>query len=154
MRGETSWSFPSRFTISAADKVLRLHVACTGDSRAVMGTYVPGPGGAGSWKAEALSEDQTGKSPSEVQRIKSEHPESESETVIARGRVLGGLEPSRVRLPFACFRERDADRASLAGIWRFAIQVGQRDCRSTGCRIPRSSSRYLRIKLSLISNAP
>lgn len=28
-------------------------------------------------------------------RIQSEHPQSESDTVITRGRVLGGLEPSR-----------------------------------------------------------
>lgn len=70
-----------------------------------MGTYVPGPGGTGTWKAEALSEDQTGKSPSEVRRIKSEHPEEEEETVIARGRVLGGLEPSRVSFRFR-FRAR------------------------------------------------
>lgn len=46
-------------------------------------------------QTQALSEDQTGKSLSEVQRIQSEHPAAESDTVITRGRVLGGLEPSR-----------------------------------------------------------
>lgn len=47
----------------------RLHVACTGDSRAVMGTWEPGvKGGVGKWRVEALSEDQTGKSPKEVAR--------------------------------------------------------------------------------------
>lgn len=72
----------------------KLHVAVTGDSRAVMGTWEPGPDG-GRWRAEALSADQTGKSLSEVERIRSLHPASEAETVIARGRVLGSLEPSR-----------------------------------------------------------
>ncbi|GAA5924529.1 type 2C protein phosphatase PTC5 [Sporobolomyces koalae] len=74
----------------------KLHVACTGDSRAVMGVWVPDDEGKGGrWKVEALSEDQTGKSPKEVARIQSEHPEDEKNTVIARGRVLGGLEPTR-----------------------------------------------------------
>lgn len=54
----------------AADDAVfrRLHVACTGDSRAVMGTWEPGANGEGKWRAEALSEDQTGKNPSEVKR--------------------------------------------------------------------------------------
>ncbi|KAI5478534.1 protein phosphatase 2C family protein [Pseudohyphozyma bogoriensis] len=73
----------------------KLHVACTGDSRAVMGTWEPSASGGGKWRAEPLSEDQTGKNPKEVERIKSAHPSSESETVIVRGRVLGGLEPTR-----------------------------------------------------------
>lgn len=72
----------------------KLHVAVTGDSRAVMGTWEPGPDG-GRWRAEALSADQTGKSAAEVARIRALHPASEAETVIARGRVLGSLEPSR-----------------------------------------------------------
>lgn len=42
----------------------RLHVACTGDSRGVMGTYVE----AGKWRVDALSQDQTGKNLVEVQR--------------------------------------------------------------------------------------
>jgi pyruvate dehydrogenase phosphatase len=46
----------------------KLHVACTGDSRAVMGTWEPDNAGGGKWRAEALSEDQTGKSLSEMQR--------------------------------------------------------------------------------------
>ncbi|KAK4705771.1 pyruvate dehydrogenase phosphatase, partial [Phenoliferia sp. Uapishka_3] len=74
----------------------KLHVACTGDSRAVMGTWEPSAkGGGGKWRAEALSEDQTGKAPKEVERMRAEHPPSEADTVIARGRVLGGLEPTR-----------------------------------------------------------
>ncbi|KAL8279307.1 hypothetical protein RQP46_008344 [Phenoliferia psychrophenolica] len=74
----------------------KLHVACTGDSRAVMGTWEPAAkGGGGKWRAEALSEDQTGKAPKEIARMRAEHPPNEADTVIARGRVLGGLEPSR-----------------------------------------------------------
>lgn len=74
----------------------KLHVACTGDSRAVMGVWVPdNDGKGGRWKVEALSEDQTGKNPKEVARIQAEHPDDEKNTVIARGRVLGGLEPTR-----------------------------------------------------------
>lgn len=49
----------------------RLHVACTGDSRAVMGTWEPNENGGsgGKWRAEALSEDQTGKNLNEVKRF-------------------------------------------------------------------------------------
>ncbi|SCZ91798.1 BZ3500_MvSof-1268-A1-R1_Chr5-3g08143 [Microbotryum saponariae] len=74
----------------------KLHVACTGDSRAVMGTWEPAQsGGGGKWRAEVLSDDQTGRNPKEVKRMQSEHPPEEAETVITRGRVLGGLEPTR-----------------------------------------------------------
>ncbi|GAA6006151.1 hypothetical protein JCM10207_000541 [Rhodosporidiobolus poonsookiae] len=73
----------------------KLHVACTGDSRAVMGVWESDGKGGGKWRVQALSEDQTGKNPSEVKRVQSEHPPEEHDTVIARGRVLGGLEPTR-----------------------------------------------------------
>ncbi|GAA5949303.1 hypothetical protein JCM21900_005598 [Sporobolomyces salmonicolor] len=73
----------------------KLHVACTGDSRAVMGVWQPDGKGGGKWRVDALSEDQTGRNPNEVKRIQSEHPPNEANTVIARGRVLGGLEPTR-----------------------------------------------------------
>ncbi|KAM0792987.1 hypothetical protein ACM66B_002741 [Microbotryomycetes sp. NB124-2] len=72
----------------------KLHVAWAGDSRAVMGTWVPDASG-GKWRAEVLTEDQTGRNMKEVERIRKEHPESEADTVIARGRVLGSLEPTR-----------------------------------------------------------
>jgi pyruvate dehydrogenase phosphatase len=70
----------------------QLYVAVAGDSRAVMGTYDPE---SKKWKAETLSEDQTGRSAKEVERVRSEHPKNENDTVIMRGRVLGGLEPTR-----------------------------------------------------------
>ncbi|KAK4049741.1 hypothetical protein OIO90_005322 [Microbotryomycetes sp. JL221] len=72
----------------------KLHVAWAGDSRALMGTWVPDASG-GKWRADVLTEDQTGRNMKEVERVRSEHPESEADTVIARGRVLGSLEPTR-----------------------------------------------------------
>ncbi|EWZ47997.1 hypothetical protein FOZG_03719 [Fusarium oxysporum Fo47] len=66
-----------------------LRVACTGDSRAVLGRRA----GNGKWTATALSEDQTGSNSQEVERMRKEHPGEDN--VIRNGRVLGGLEPSR-----------------------------------------------------------
>ncbi|KAF8474986.1 phosphatase 2C-like domain-containing protein [Kalaharituber pfeilii] len=66
-----------------------LRVACTGDSRAVLGRRQPN----GLWIATALSADQTGSTPSEVERMRAEHPGEPY--VIRNGRVLGGLEPTR-----------------------------------------------------------
>nr|POE85565.1 protein phosphatase 2c like c10f6.17c [Quercus suber] len=66
-----------------------LRVACTGDSRAVLGRR----GASGKWSATALSVDQTGGTPSEDARLRAEHPGEPY--VTANGRILGGLEPSR-----------------------------------------------------------
>lgn len=66
-----------------------LRVACTGDSRAVLGRR----GASGKWIATTLSEDQTGGTPSEVARLRKEHPGEED--VVRGGRILGQLEPSR-----------------------------------------------------------
>lgn len=66
-----------------------LRVACTGDSRAVLGTRGP----SGKWTATPLSEDQTGSTPSEVKRLREEHPGEPN--VVRNGRILGNLEPSR-----------------------------------------------------------
>ncbi|KAJ2523447.1 hypothetical protein H4217_000085 [Coemansia sp. RSA 1939] len=65
-------------------------VANTGDSRALLGVRLK----SGRWKAVRLSEDQTGSSATELARMKREHP-GEEHTVVSRGRVLGGLMPSR-----------------------------------------------------------
>ena len=65
-------------------------VACTGDSRAVLGRRNPA---SGKWFATPLSEDQTGSNPNEEARMRAEHPGEEH--VIRSGRVLGQLEPSR-----------------------------------------------------------
>ncbi|KAF8165562.1 phosphatase 2C-like domain-containing protein [Crassisporium funariophilum] len=72
-----------------------LYVACTGDSRAVAGVWEPSTDGKGHWRIEVLSEDQTGRNPSELARVRSEHPREEEDYVIREGRILGGLEPSR-----------------------------------------------------------
>ena len=66
-----------------------LRVACTGDSRAVLGRR----GSNGKWTATPLSTDQTGKNPEEVARLRKEHPGEDY--VVANGRILGALEPSR-----------------------------------------------------------
>lgn len=66
-----------------------LRVACTGDSRAVLGRRSE----SGKWTATALSEDQTGNNPREAARMRKEHPGEDQ--VVRNGRVLGGLEPSR-----------------------------------------------------------
>ena len=65
-------------------------VACTGDSRAVLGQKNPTTG---KWTANPLSEDQTGGTPSEMTRLRAEHPGEDN--VVFNGRILGGLEPSR-----------------------------------------------------------
>lgn len=65
-------------------------VACTGDSRAVLGRRNPQ---SGKWIATPLSEDQTGSNPNEAARVRAEHPGEPN--VIRNGRVLGNLEPTR-----------------------------------------------------------
>jgi pyruvate dehydrogenase phosphatase len=64
-------------------------VACTGDSRAVLGRRAS----SGKWTATALSVDQTGGTDSEDARLRKEHPNEPY--VTHNGRILGGLEPSR-----------------------------------------------------------
>lgn len=66
-----------------------LKVAVAGDSRAVLGRRGP----SGKWTATALSEDQTGGTPSEMKRLRVEHPDEPY--VTRNGRILGQLEPSR-----------------------------------------------------------
>ncbi|KAI9815078.1 MAG: hypothetical protein M1827_002921 [Pycnora praestabilis] len=66
-----------------------LRVACTGDSRAVLGRR----GASGKWVATPLSVDQTGGNVEEAARLRKEHPGEDY--VVRNGRILGGLEPSR-----------------------------------------------------------
>ncbi|RBQ72915.1 hypothetical protein VDGD_08880 [Verticillium dahliae] len=66
-----------------------LRVACTGDSRAVLGRRSD----SGKWTATALSVDQTGSNPDEAARMRKLHPGEDR--VVHNGRVLGGLEPTR-----------------------------------------------------------
>ncbi|KAJ2848968.1 [Pyruvate dehydrogenase [acetyl-transferring]]-phosphatase 1, mitochondrial [Coemansia brasiliensis] len=64
-------------------------VGNTGDSRALLGVRLKD----GRWKAVRLSEDQTASNKKELDRMMREHPGEPS--VISRGRVLGGLMPTR-----------------------------------------------------------
>ena len=60
----------------------QLKVACTGDSRAVVGRR----SGAG-WEATAISSDQTGSNEDEVARLRAEHPNEPQ--MVEGGRLLG-----------------------------------------------------------------
>ena len=66
-----------------------LRVACTGDSRAVLGRR----GESGKWHATPLSVNQTGGNLDEEARLRKHHPGEDN--VVRNGRILGGLEPSR-----------------------------------------------------------
>ncbi|KAK3372611.1 phosphatase 2C-like domain-containing protein [Podospora didyma] len=69
-----------------------LFVACTGDSRAVLGRR----NALGKWSTVPLSVDQTFANLTEAVRVKREHPyEGNVIAGAAPGRLLGGLEPSR-----------------------------------------------------------
>ncbi|BFZ56116.1 [Pyruvate dehydrogenase [acetyl-transferring]]-phosphatase 1, mitochondrial [Savitreella phatthalungensis] len=67
-----------------------LHVAGTGDARAIWCHRTPD---GTSWAIKQLSLDQTGRTPSEAARLRREHPDEPH--VVANGRVLGRLEPTR-----------------------------------------------------------
>ncbi|KAJ5587475.1 uncharacterized protein N7459_003240 [Penicillium hispanicum] len=60
-----------------------LHVACTGDSRAVLGQLGPD----GKWELIPLSVDQSGRNEEEIARLRKEHPGEEE--IVKNGRVLG-----------------------------------------------------------------
>ncbi|KAF7541650.1 hypothetical protein G7054_g365 [Neopestalotiopsis clavispora] len=64
-------------------KTWTLRVACVGDSRAVLGEQDAN----GTWKATALSVDQTGSNEDETARINAEHPGESG--IVKDGRVLG-----------------------------------------------------------------
>ncbi|KAJ7572346.1 hypothetical protein C8J56DRAFT_1175395 [Mycena floridula] len=49
-----------------------LYIACTGDSRPVAGVWEPFADSTGAWRVDVLSEDQTGRNPKELERIRSE----------------------------------------------------------------------------------
>lgn len=66
-----------------------LKVAVTGDSRALLGSL----NDKGEWTVDSLSIDQTGRNPTEVGRLLTEHPNEPN--VVRNGRVLGSLEPAR-----------------------------------------------------------
>jgi pyruvate dehydrogenase phosphatase len=57
-----------------------------GDSRAVLGSADPDTG---RYVATALSEDQTGFNPKELDRVRNEHPSEKKVIKVKTGRVLG-----------------------------------------------------------------
>ncbi|KAM5138467.1 pyruvate dehydrogenase [acetyl-transferring]-phosphatase 2, mitochondrial [Mantella aurantiaca] len=69
---------------------VHLHVANAGDCRAVLGVQ-----DAAGWSAVPLTADHNAFNPSELRRVRSEHPRSEAETVVADERLLGVLMPLR-----------------------------------------------------------
>ena len=64
-------------------KTKLLRVACTGDSRAILGRQ----NADGEWEAVILSVDQTGYNNVEVARLQSEHPDEPD--MLKDGRLLG-----------------------------------------------------------------
>ncbi|KAM9377714.1 pyruvate dehydrogenase [acetyl-transferring]-phosphatase 2, mitochondrial [Pholidichthys leucotaenia] len=68
-----------------------IHVANAGDCRAVLGSQNDD----GSWSALSLSKDHNSQNKAEVERIKVQHPPSESDTVVTDDRLLGVLMPLR-----------------------------------------------------------
>lgn len=90
--------------LSLYDPVTRnVHVACTGDSRAVLAQQLPD----GSWGAIPLSIDQTGSNEEEAARISREHPGEEG--IVKNGRVLGMM----------------VSRAFGDGQWKWPLEVQQ-----------------------------
>ncbi|ORY16555.1 phosphatase 2C-like domain-containing protein [Clohesyomyces aquaticus] len=67
-------------------KASKLRVACTGDSRAVLGRWDPS---SQSYIAKPLSVDQTGFNPLEVSRLAAEHPNEPDIIDPKSGRLLG-----------------------------------------------------------------
>lgn len=67
----------------------KLHVASTGDCRAVMGFKSV----EGHWEARALTRDQTGSNQDEIARLRAQFPD-EPNIFLRKGRVYG-MEPSR-----------------------------------------------------------
>jgi pyruvate dehydrogenase phosphatase len=63
-----------------------LHVAVTGDSRAVLGRRTSTPAGDTVYETHILSIDQNGYNPAEAARLTAAHP---GETVVKDGRVMG-----------------------------------------------------------------
>lgn len=68
-----------------------IHVANAGDCRAVLGVQEED----GSWSALPLSTDHNTNNPSEMERIRAQHPPSEKNTLFVDERLLGMLLPLR-----------------------------------------------------------
>eukprot|EP00043_Microstomoeca_roanoka_P000762 m.28961 g.28961 ORF g.28961 m.28961 type:complete len:526 (-) comp10490_c0_seq1:270-1847(-) len=108
MRAFTEPAFNGAVGVVALINSTGIYIANTGDCRAVMGIERAD----GEMGAVQMSLDQTGDTPSEVARIRNEHPGEDH--CVFRGRVLGGLQPSRA---FGDSRYKwDASRLEAAGV--------------------------------------
>lgn len=90
---------------NSADSTLK--VAVTGDSRAL----ICGLDSSGQWVVKALSTDQTGDNPREVERVRSEHPGEPN--AVRNGRILGSLQPSRAFGDYR-YKIKDVEGKSLS----------------------------------------
>ncbi|XP_074014183.1 pyruvate dehydrogenase [acetyl-transferring]-phosphatase 2, mitochondrial [Numenius arquata] len=70
---------------------VHLHVANTGDCRAVLGVHEED----GTWSTLPLTRDHNAFDEFEIRRLKREHPRSEEKTVFVNDRLLGILMPTR-----------------------------------------------------------
>ncbi|XP_027764405.1 pyruvate dehydrogenase [acetyl-transferring]-phosphatase 2, mitochondrial [Empidonax traillii] len=70
---------------------VHLHVANTGDCRAVLGVHEED----GTWSTLPLTRDHNACDEFEIRRLKREHPRSEEKTLFVNDRLLGILMPSR-----------------------------------------------------------
>ncbi|XP_075796172.1 pyruvate dehydrogenase [acetyl-transferring]-phosphatase 2, mitochondrial [Pelodiscus sinensis] len=70
---------------------VHLHIANTGDCRAILGVQEED----GTWSSLSLTRDHNASNEAEIRRLKGEHPRSEEETVIMSNRLLGILMPTR-----------------------------------------------------------
>lgn len=82
-----------------------LHIANTGDCGAVMGVQLQDV--IGGWRALRLTNDHSWENSAEVNRVLSEHPPSEGDTVIKDQRLLGLLMPFRAFGDFRFKWDRD-----------------------------------------------
>lgn len=92
-----------------------LHVACVGDSRAVLGRRSE----SGKYTAIALSEDQTGRNASEVARLQVDHPNEPN--MVKDGRLLG-LAVSRAFGDFQWKFDAATQHAIKDRLWRFSLR--------------------------------
>ncbi|GCE99114.1 hypothetical protein ZYGM_001770 [Zygosaccharomyces mellis] len=90
---------------NSADSTLK--VALTGDSRALLCEL----DNQSNWFVKSLSTDQTGDNPSEVQRVRSEHPGEPN--AVRNGRILGSLQPSRAFGDYR-YKIKDIDGKALS----------------------------------------
>ncbi len=91
---------------------LDIHIANIGDTRAVIGQISDN----GEWTAKPMSTDHNTSNEDEVERVRGEHPVSESPFIFKMGRLLGQLIPTRA---FGDFRYKWPlrDLKNVVNLW-------------------------------------